>query len=139
MNYKKFKSVFESSPIIDKINYSLAVLTPRKIDNGNSLKYKNKYYQLYLNGDIKCFMPKTECLVINAFNGDLLVSIDDNVYELKELSRNDRFSKNFDEVPVKKEKKKYIPPMTHPWKVDCFKMQLKKSTYYSYICLREIL
>ena len=66
IDYKKFKSVFEKSPNKEKINYTLAVLTPRKIDNGNSLKYKNKYYQPYLNGKIKCFMPKTECLVINA-------------------------------------------------------------------------
>ena len=127
MNYKKFKSVFEKAPDEDKINYTLAILTTRKIDNGNSLKYKNKYYQPYLNGEIKCFMPKTECLVIKAFNGDLLVSIDDNVYELKELSRNERFSKEFDEVPEKKEKKKYIPSMTHPWKVEYFKKQIKKA------------
>ena len=127
IDYKKFKSVFEKSPNKEKINYTLAVLTPRKIDNGNSLKYKNKYYQPYLNGEIKCFMPKTECLVINAFNGDLLVSIDENVYELKELSRNERFSKEFDKVPVKEEKKKYIPPMTHPWKVEYFKKQIKKA------------
>ena len=43
MDYKKFSSVFESSPSLDKINYTLAVLTPRKIDNGNSIKYQNKY------------------------------------------------------------------------------------------------
>ena len=34
------------------------------------------------------FIPKTECLVINAYNGDLLVTIDERVYELRELSRN---------------------------------------------------
>ena len=49
MDYKKFKSVFEKAPDKEKINYTLAVLTPRKIDNGNSIKYKNKYYQPYLN------------------------------------------------------------------------------------------
>lgn len=127
MDYKKFSSVFESSPSLDKINYTLAILTPRKIDNGNSIKYQNKYYQPYLNGEIKCFMPKTECLVIKAFNGDLLVTIDEQVLELKELSRNERFSKEFDEEIIKKEKKKYIPPMTHPWKLDSFKKQMKKA------------
>jgi hypothetical protein len=93
MDYKKFPSVFETSPSDDVINYTLAVLTPRKIDNGNSIKFKNKYYQPYLNNELKCFKPKTEVLVINAFNNDLIVSIDENVYELKELSRNERFSK----------------------------------------------
>ena len=127
IDYKKFSSAFDDSPSEEKINYTLAVLTPRKIDNGNSIKYHNKYYQPYLDNKIKCFMPKTECLVIKAFNSDLLVAIDENVYELKELSRNERFSKNLDEIVEVKEKKKYIPPMTHPWKIEYFKKQLKKA------------
>ena len=127
IDYKKFPSAFDDSPSEEKINYTLAVLTPRKIDNGNSIKYHNKYYQPYLDNKIKCFMPKTECLVIKAFNSDLLVAIDENVYELRELSRNERFSKNLDEIVEVKEKKKYIPPMTHPWKIEYFKKQLKKA------------
>jgi hypothetical protein len=129
LNYKKFESAFEESPSKEKINYTLAVLTERKIDNGNSIKYKNKYYQPYLDNKLKCFKPKTECLVIKAFNGDLLVAIDEQVLELKELARNERFSKNLDEVIVKQEKKKYIPPMSHPWKLSSFKKQLEKSHY----------
>lgn len=127
LDYKKFESVFEESPNKEKINYTLAVLTPRKIDNGNSIKYYGKYYQPYLNNKLKCFAPKTEALVIKAFNGDLLVTIDEQVLELRELSRNERFSKEFDEVIEIKEKKKYIPPMTHPWKLSSFKKQLQKS------------
>ena len=130
MDYHKFISVFEISPTEEVINYTLAVLTPRKIDNGNSIKYKNKYYQPYLDDQIKCFLPKTECLVINAFNGDLLVTIDEKVYELKELERNKKVSLEFDEVKsviAVKEKKKYIPPMSHPWKVEYFKKQLRKA------------
>jgi len=127
MDYKKFQSVFEKSPSEEKINYTLAVLTPRKIDNGNSIKYKNKYYQPYLNNELKCFMPKTECLVINSFNNQLLVTIDDNVYELKELNRNKRFSKEFDNIKETKERKTHIPPMTHPWKVNKMKKQIVKA------------
>ena len=129
MDHKKFKSVFEVSPSLEKINYTLAVLTPRKIDNGNSIKYYGKYYQPYLDGELKCFMPKTECLVIKAFNGNLLVTIDEQVLELKELSRNECFSKEFNEVVEVKEKKKYIPPMSHPWKLASFRKQLQKSRY----------
>ena len=129
LDYKKFPTVFETSPTEEKINYTLAILTPRKIDNGNSIKYHNKYYQPYLNNELKCFIPKTECLVINAFNGELLVSIDEQILELKELTRNERFSKELDESVEVKEKKKYIPPMTHPWKLDSFKKQLQKSHY----------
>ena len=129
MDYHKFKSVFEVSPTEEVINYTLAVLTPRKIDNGNSIKYNNKYYQPYLDNQIKCFMPKTECLVIRAYNGDLLVTIDEKVYELKELERNKKVSLEFDteNTLVVKEKKKHIPPITHPWKIEYFKKQLRKA------------
>ena len=127
LDYKKFPTVFETSPSEEKINYTLAVLSPRKIDNGNSIKYKKKYYQPYLNDTLKCFLPKTECLVINAFNGDLLVSIDEQVLELKELKRNKKYSENFEETKETKERKKYIPPMSHPWKVASFKKQLQKA------------
>ena len=129
MDYKKFPSVFEVSPTLEKINYTLAILTPRKIDNGNAIKFKNKYYQPYLNDELKCFMPKTECLVIKSFNGELLVTIDEKVYELKELSRNKKISTDFDNpLPEKKsDAKKYIPPMTHPWKVQYFKKQQRKA------------
>ncbi len=106
IDYKKFESVFEDTPSLEKINYTLAVLTPRKIDNGNSIKFQNKYYQTYLNGKLKCFSPKTECLVIKAYDGSLVVSIDEQILELKELTRNERFSKNFEEVPIVKERKK---------------------------------
>ena len=127
MNYKKFKSVFEKSPELNSINYTLAILTPRKIDSGNSIKFKNKYYQPYFNNELKCFLPKTECLVIESFSGELLVTIDEKVFELKELSRNERFSKEFDEVKEIKSKIKYIPPMSHPWKIESFKKQLQKA------------
>lgn len=127
MDYKKFHSVFESSPSETEINYTLAVLTPRKIDNGNSIKFKNKYYQPYLDNKLKCFMPKTEVLVIEAFDKELLVTIDENVFELKELSRNEKFSKEFEVVTVIKERKKYIPPMAHPWKAVSFKKQIEKA------------
>ena len=127
MDYKKFESVFEASPSEEKINYTLAVLSPRKIDNGNSIKYYGKYYQPYLNNELKCFLPKTECLVIKAYNGDLLVAIDEQVLELRQLARNEKFSKEFNEEAEVKEVKKYVPPMSHPWKLASFKKQMQKA------------
>lgn len=128
LDYKRFESVYETSPTSEKINYTLAVLSPRKIDNGNSIKFKNEYYQPYENNQLKCFKPKTECLVIKAFNGELLVTIDEKVYELRKLQSHKKYSEEFDAIPEpKKEKKKYIPPMTHPWKLASFKKQLEKA------------
>lgn len=128
LDYKKFKSVYVTSPSNEIINYTLAILSPRKIDNGNSIKYKNQYYQPYENGKLKCFKPKTECLVIKAFDGELLVTIDDKVYELRKLKSHEKYSKEFDVIPIStKEKAKYIPPMNHPWRLSSFKSQVKKS------------
>ena len=128
LDHKKFESVFEVSPSSEKINYTLAILTPRKIDNGNSIKYKNNYYKPYENNRLVCFRPRTECLVIKAFNGDLLVTIDDKIYELRKLESHQKYSKEFDEKPKEeKEKKKYIPPMSHPWKLASFLKQMERS------------
>lgn len=127
MGYKHFPSVFEKTPSSEKINYTLAILTIRKIDNGNSIKFKNKFYQPYLNNEMKCFMSKTECLVIESFDKSLMVSIDNNIYELRELSRNEKFSKEFDVINEIKPKRKYIPPMSHPWKAESFKKQMEKA------------
>lgn len=128
LDYTKFESVFEASPSQEKINYTLAVLTPRKIDNGNAIKYKNQYYQPYENGELKCFKPKTGCLVIKALNGELLVTVDEKIYELRKLESHQKYSEEFDIVPKSiKEKKKYVPPMSHPWKLASFLKQLEKA------------
>lgn len=106
--YKKFPTVFKTHPSEEKINYTLAILSPRKIDNGNSIKYKNKYYQPYINNELKYFSSKTKCLVIKASNGDLLVAINEQILELRELSRNERFSNNLDNVVEKVEKNIFL-------------------------------
>ena len=128
LDYKKFNSVYETSPSVEKINYTLAILTPRKIDNGNAIKYYNNYYQPYENGILKCFRAKTECLVIKAFNEELYVTIDEKIYELRKLETHQKTSKEFDaEQPQIVEKKKYVPPMSHPWKLKSFLKQMEKA------------
>ena len=127
MDYKKFKSVFEKTPSEEKINYTLAVLSPRKIDNGNSIKYKGFYYQPYLNNELKCFKPKTECLVIKAYNDNLLVSIDEKVFELKKLERNKSYSEIFNETNNTPKSKAHVPDMQHPWKVAEFRKQQRRA------------
>ena len=130
LNYKKYPSVFEDSPNANKINYTLAVLSTRKIDNGNSIKFKNKYYQPYdSTNHLICFMPHTECLVVEAFDGSMMVTIDEKVYQLKELEKHKKESIILNEAieNIPKEKRVYIPPMSHPWKATSFKKQIEKA------------
>ena len=89
----------------------------------------NKYYQPYnCCSSLQCFLPGTECLVIEAFDGSLWATIDNCVYSLKEVKKHKSVSSELDD-DVKQEhpKKIYIPPMTHPWKVLLFKKQQKKA------------
>lgn len=128
MDYKKFTSVYEEAPTSEKINYTLAVLTPRKIDNGCAIKYYNNYYQPYENGILKCFRPRTECLVIKAFNGDLFVTIDEKIYELRKLETHEKFSKDFDsKIQEVTADIKLVPQMNHTWKLSAFLEQQEKS------------
>jgi hypothetical protein len=136
LNWKKFSSVFEKAPDYKKINYTLAILTTRKIDNGNSIKFKNTFYQPYdSTNNLICFKPHTECLVIEAFDGSLLVTVDDKVYRLKKLQKHKQISVNLNEIIdiIPKEKRIYIPPMSHPWKASSFKKQIEKAhTFHVY-------
>ena len=123
------KSVFEESPKESNINTILAILTPRKFDNGSSIKFRNDYYQAYdSNGKLVCFMNHTECLVIEAFNKELYITVDDHIYELRRKEEHKKLSTNFDtEKEIVKERKKYIPPMSHTFKAASFKRQMEKA------------
>ena len=126
---KGCKSVFETSPSEEELNTILAVLTPRKLDNGSSIKFKNQYYQVYDKNDkLTCFISGTEALVIEAFDKELYATVDEKIYYLKVKKSHKEVSSNFDvEVEETKEKQKYIPPMIHPWKSASFKMQMEKA------------
>ena len=61
-------------------------------------------------------------MVIETFDGQLLANIADQLYLMEEVPEYELISKEFDapkEAP-KKEKKKYIPPMNHPWRKASF-------------------
>lgn len=116
------KSVFETQPNIEKINLTLAVLSSRKIDNGSCLKYHNDYYlPVDENGHAVHHRKGTSVMVIKAFDDELYSCIGEHVYALEILPEHHLVSKAFDLATLpKKPKKKYIPPMSHPWKKASF-------------------
>lgn len=125
------KSVFEMQPDIEKINLTLAVLTSRKVDNGSCIKFKNNYYlPVDCNGYPVHYRKGTVGTVIQSFNGNIFLCVDENVYALDLLPGHQLSSKNFDlAVPNEKPKKRYIPPMSHPWKKDSFERYLNKQAH----------
>lgn len=132
LDYTRFESVMEESPAADVINRTLAVCALRKFDSGSAVSYKNQLYQaLNEDGQLVCFKNHTECLVIVAFDKTMYVMVDDNVYLLSPTVRNHKVSKNFDqEIEKHKPRKKYIPPMTHPWKAASFRRQQQRAHHH---------
>mgnify|MGYP001035875080 CR=1 FL=1 len=121
------KSVFEKQPDAEKINLTLAVITKRKIDGGHSIKFKNKYFlPVKDNGSHVYYRKGTVALVVEAFDGNLYTVINDIVLALEEIPMHEMVSRNFGlptSAPIPK--KRYIPPMTHPWKAKEFNKHVK--------------
>ncbi len=132
LDYTRFESVMEESPAADVINRTLAVCALRKFDSGSAISYKNQLYQaVNEDGQLVCFKNHTECLVIIAFDNTMYVTVDDKIYLLSPIERNHKVSKDFDQKIVKtKPRKKYIPPMTHPWKAASFRRQQQRAHQY---------
>ena len=125
------KSVFEKQPNSQAINLTLAILTERKIDAGHSIRFDKKYYRLMdTNGYPVCYHKGTKCMVIQAFDKQMYSCVNEKVYSLEEIPERASTSKNFDIVqPQTDPKKRYIPPMSHPWKQASFECFLKKQAH----------
>ena len=69
-------------------------------------------------------------MIIKSFNGDLYGCVGEMVYSLELLPNHKPVSKTFDYVKTPdKPKKKYIPPMSHPWKQESFEKYLNKQAH----------
>ena len=124
-------SVFEKQPDNEKINLTLAILTSRKVDNGHCIKFKNAYYKPVDSNGLPVYYRKgTSGMVIKAFDGQMFFSVEGVVYALDVIPEHARVSKNFDISPVQeKPRKRYVPPMSHPWKQASFERYMKKQAH----------
>lgn len=124
-------SVFENQPSQETINLTLSILTSRVFDHGSSIKFHNKYYQATnaTGTQVIAFRNGTAGLVIQTFNKELYITVDEKVYRLKELPVRKEISPEFDEKVENNPKKVYIPPMTHPWKKKSFDAFLAKQKH----------
>lgn len=125
------KSVFEKQPDTEKINLTLAILTGRKVDNGHCIKFNNDYYKpVDSNGYPVYYHKGTFGMVLKAFDGQMFFFVEEKVYALDVIPVHARTSKNFDISPVQeKPTKRYVPPMSHPWKQASFERHMKKQAH----------
>lgn len=113
------KSVFEAQPDAEKMNLVLGVLDKRTVDAGCSIHFQKRLYRaLNGNGDPVPLRKGTVVMVVKAFDGRLFCCVDDtDVYALEEIQARAAKSPDFDADYAKpRPRKKYIPPMSHPWK-----------------------
>ena len=127
------KSVFEMQPDRETIHQTLANISTRIVDQGNCIKYKNRYWMAYNKDHIKVpLKPKLEVLVIESFDHQLYVNAMDTLYALREVTKHQESSNEFDDSPVTtKQKKLYIPPLSHPWRKYSYQLFTKKQNYNS--------
>jgi len=125
------KSVFETQPPEEKINLILAILAKRKVDSGHCIRIDNKYFKTVdTNNNAVYHCKGTSALVIKAFDGNLYATINESVYALTEVPKHQTMSKNFDIATCEtKERKKWIPPMSHPLKHASFQNYLNKQPH----------
>lgn len=118
------RSVFVEQPPEEKIDLSLAVLTQRTVDSGHAVQFQKHFYKMMdRNGMQVHFYKGTKVMVIQAFNGNMYVCVNDkDIYELEMIPEHEHKSSDLDpDYQVPKPRKRYIPPMNHPWRQKAFK------------------
>jgi transposase len=127
------KSVFEKQPKDEKINLILAVLTERTIDCGHAIQFKNSHYRLLdSKGHQVHYRKGTKTMVIQAFDSNLFCCVNDkDIYALELIPQNEEKSKELDpDYQEPKKQKKYIPPMSHPWRKSAFKRFIQTQPHH---------
>ena len=121
------KNVFEKQLDKQKINLTLAVLSPRVVDRGHAIQFKKKYYRFVNSKGTPIYFGKgTKCMVLEALDGKLYATVEESIFALQEITQKQAFSENFDEVQKSKIQYIYIPKMTHPWKAKSFEEFVRK-------------
>ena len=114
---------------MEKINRTLAILSTRAIDSGHCIRFNNKYYfPVTENGDRRYFAGKTDCMVIETFDGQLLANIADNLYLMEEVAEHVLVSKEFDAPKEAPKKSIFLQWLIHGEKLALRIMLQNKST-----------
>ena len=90
------KSVFEKSPKIQDIYQYLSVLTVRTIDHGHTVHFKNKVYMpANKAGRAYILQEGMKVIMIETFDGKLMMNVFDDIYYAKEIPLHSDTSKEF--------------------------------------------
>ena len=127
------KSVFVEQPSDETINLILAVLNERTVDCGHCIRFQNQHYRMLDNRGLQVhYRNGTKTMVIQAFDGSLYCCVNDKeIYALEKVPERYPSSKELDaEQPAQNPKKKYIPPMNHPWRRSAFRKFVQNQPHH---------
>ena len=121
-------SAFETQPSPEDIDRFLAVIAPRSVDAGHSIRFENQSFRTTNSDGMAISLRRgTKGLVIRTFSGALFFSAGDRLYALVPISSHVLVSKNLDLLSSPANPKKhYIPPLSHPWKQASFNAYLQR-------------
>ena len=101
------KSVFEKSPKTKEIYQYLSVLTVRTIDHGHTVRFKNKVYMpANRSGQAHTLPEGMKVIMIETFDGKLMMNVFDDIYYAKEIPLHSDTSKEFC-LPMNDDMKRY--------------------------------
>ena len=115
------------------MNLILAVLSERTVDCGHCIRFQNNHYRMLdVRGLQVHYRKGTKAMVIQAFDSSLYCCVNDrDIYALEKISERYESSKELDaEQPVHKPRKKYIPPMNHPWRRSAFRKFVQNQPHH---------
>ena len=126
-------SVFEAQPSEETINNYLSVLSERTIDHGHTIKFKNKIYiPVSRQGSAIYLQEGMKVIMIETFDGRLLINVFDDLYYAKEINTHELNSKDFDqEETIKALEYSWTLPRKTPWRQDDFLGFLAKQKHRS--------
>lgn len=119
INYNK--SFMEESPSVDLINLYLSIFTNKTVNNGSTIKHKGILYYPEINGQKTNLLPKTKVIFIESFDHKYYILHEDKFYNAVELIIDQHSIQ-----PIKKEKKVYRPPASHPFKAASYQRYIEK-------------
>lgn len=119
-------SMMEIAPKLEEINVYLSIFTKRKVNNGCTVSISNKQYFPVLNDDKVYLYPKTDVIILKAFNSDIYILHDNKFYNTIEFIKD---SNPVKEETIVKERKVYRPPATHPWKAASYQKRIHQLAY----------
>ena len=91
------RSVFEKQPGKRQINTILSVLSVRSIDHGHTVHYRNKVYVPARKSGTSIYLQEgMKVIMIETFDGKLMMNVFDELFYAKEIKPNEYYSKTFD-------------------------------------------